>query len=159
MNFNEIKNIVVLRSLSKTSGLAGLRIGFAIGNENIIERILRVTGPYDINSFAVAAAFATLTDQDYIDDYVIEVLKARKWIAGKLTRYNIKYHIESGNYFLIWPNNDPVKVEVTLRKCGILVRGMKDKILINGSIRISIGTTKQMKKFWEGYKIADKLIH
>ena len=150
---------MVLRSLSKTSGLAGLRIGFALGNENIINRILRVTGPYDINSFAVAATFAALEDQDYVDNYVIEVLKAREWIKSKLVTYKVKYHIGCGNYFLLWPNNNVDKVEIALKEHGILVRNMRNKRLIDGSFRVSIGTTNQMKQFWESYKIADKLIH
>ena len=60
INFEKITNVVVLRSLSKTAGLAGLRIGFAIGNKKIINYLTRVTGPYDVNSFAVTAAIAAL---------------------------------------------------------------------------------------------------
>ncbi len=159
VNFDKIKNIVVLQSLSKTSGLAGLRIGFAIGNKNVIDRISRVTGPYDINSFAVAAAFAALGDQNYVDNYVIEVLQAKEWIKSELLKANLKYHLNFGNYFLVWPNNNTDEVETNLKNAGILVRNMKGKPLINGSLRISIGTTIQMKEFWEAYKIADKLIH
>ena len=59
-DFEATPNLLVLRSLAKTAGLAGLRIGFAIGHGAVVDRISRVTGPYDINSFAVTAAFAAL---------------------------------------------------------------------------------------------------
>ena len=69
---------------SAASGLAGLRIGFALGNADVLNRLNRITGPYDINSFAVRAAFAALADQVYVDNYISEVLKARDWIKEQL---------------------------------------------------------------------------
>ena len=157
VNFKKTPNLLVLRSLSKTTGLAGLRIGFALGHADLINRLTRMTGPYDINSFAVAAAFAALQDQAYVDNYVTEVLKARDWIQKQLLTTKVRHHIEAGNYFLIWPNHDVNKVESALRSKGILVRNMEGKKLINGSLRVSIGTTKQMKQFWETYQVIDKL--
>ncbi len=148
-SFKKYPNLVVLRSFSKTAGLAGLRIGFAVAHDEVIERLQRVTGPYDINSFAVTAALACLADQKYIDDYVKEVLKARKWIKQKLISHNIRHYIESGNYFLIWPKNDPIQFESFLKRQGILIRNMNGKTLLEGSLRVSIGTMKQMQFFWE----------
>ncbi len=156
-NFQETPNIVVLRSLSKTSGLAGLRIGFALGHADIIERLNRTTGPYDINRFAVTAAFAALEDQAYTDNYVAEVLIAREWMQQQLLKTKIRYHIEAGNYFLLWPNQDANIIESSLKSKGILVRNMRGKKLINGSLRVSIGTSNQMKRFWEAYTQADKI--
>tara|TARA_Y100001968_G_scaffold51762_1_gene42727 strand:- start:37177 stop:38292 length:1116 start_codon:yes stop_codon:yes gene_type:complete len=147
INFSKTPNIVILRSLSKTAGLAGLRIGFAIGNSNIINRINRVTGPYDINSFAVTAAFAALKDQLYIDKYVKNVLVAKAWLQEQLKIHKIKHHIDGGNYFLIWPERSAHEVETYLKSKGILVRNMKGKQFIDGSLRVSIGTLPQMEKF------------
>ena len=150
-------NLVVLRSLSKTAGLAGLRIGFAIGNSKVINIINSVTGPYDVNSFAVTAAFTALKDQSYIDSYVKEVLKARKWLRNTFERYQVKYHIDGGNYFLLWPQLQPKHVEQKLKESGILVRNMDKKPDLKGSLRVSIGTFKQMNKFWEVFKVIDKI--
>ena len=61
----KIKNIVVIQSLSKTAGLAGLRIGFAFGHRSLIKYINKGTGPYDVNSFAVTAALAALNAVSY----------------------------------------------------------------------------------------------
>ncbi len=155
IDFSQTPNIVVLRSLSKISGLAGLRIGFGIGNKEVINRIKRVTGPYDINSFAVKAAFAALKDQEYIDNYVRQVLDARKWIHEKLLTYEIKHHIDSGNYFLIWPKKDSSEIESSLKANGILIRNMKNKPLIEGSLRVSIGTKSQMETFWRAFQKAE----
>jgi histidinol-phosphate aminotransferase len=151
--FAAFPNLLVLRSLAKTAGLAGLRIGFAIGSPALVDRISRVTGPYDINSFAVSAAFAALEDQAYVDGYVAEVLRARDWLAEQLQAAGVRHHLAGGNYLLIWPKADPARVEARLRdEAGILVRSMAGKPLIDGSLRVSIGTLEQMERFWGAWR-------
>ena len=150
-DFTATPNLLVLRSLAKTAGLAGLRIGFAIGATPVIDRIGRVTGPYDINSFAVTAAHAALADQVYVDSYVAEVLRARTWLVQQLQAAGVRHHAAGGNYLLIWPERPAEEVEQRLRQAGILVRSMATKPLINGSLRVSLGTTEQMQRFWAAY--------
>jgi len=150
-DFTATPNLLVLRSLAKTAGLAGLRIGFAIGAAPVIDRIGRVTGPYDINSFAVTAAHAALADQPYVDSYVAEVLRARTWLVQQLQAAGVRHHAAGGNYLLIWPERPAEEVEQQLRQAGILVRSMAAKPLIDGSLRVSIGTTEQMQRFWAAY--------
>ena len=150
-DFEATPNLLVLRSLAKTAGLAGLRIGFAIGHAAVVDRISRVTGPYDINSFAVAAAYAALQDQDYVEAYVAEVLRARDWIAQQLIGAGVRHHVAGGNYLLLWPRGDVAAVDAALREAGILVRAMSGKPLIDGSLRVSLGTTEQMQRFWQAY--------
>jgi histidinol-phosphate aminotransferase len=153
--FAAYPNLLVLRSLSKTAGIAGLRIGFAIGPVALVDRISRVTGPYDINSFAVTAAFAALDDQPYVDAYVAEVLAARDWLVDRLRQAGVRHHVAGGNYLLIWPARDALKVEEDLRSAGILVRSMAGKPLIDGTLRVSLGTRDQMEQFWEAYRRID----
>ncbi len=155
VDFDKTPNLVVLRSLSKTAGLAGLRIGFAIGTIDVVNRISRVTGPYDVNSFAVIAALAALEDQAYVDAYVEEVLQAKDWINCQLKHSRRRYHLDGGNYLLIWPNQASLGVEASLKEAGILVRNMKGKPLIDGALRVSIGTTDQMQQFWEAFSNID----
>ncbi len=150
-DFAATPNLLVLRSLAKTAGLAGLRIGFAIGHAAVVDRVSRVTGPYDVNSVAVTAAFAALRDQPYTDAYVAEVTRARDWIVSELTRSGVSFHAAGGNYLLIWPQRAVAEVEAELRAAGILVRSMAGKPQIDGSLRVSIGTTEQMQHFWEVY--------
>ena len=150
-DFAATPNLLVLRSLAKTAGLAGLRIGFAIGAAPVVDRIARVTGPYDINSFAVTAAHAALADQAYVDSYVAEVLRARSWLVQQLQAAGVRHHAAGGNYLLIWPERPAEQVEQRLRQQGILVRSMADKPLIAGSLRVSIGTLEQMGQFWAAY--------
>jgi len=153
--FAACPNLLVLRSLSKTAGIAGLRIGFAIGAAAVVDRVSRVTGPYDINSFAVTAAFAALADQAYVDAYVAEVLAARQWLVERLVAAGVRHHVDGGNYLLIWPQRPVAEVDQALREAGILVRSMAGKPLIDGSLRVSLGTLEQMGRFWEAFAICD----
>jgi histidinol-phosphate aminotransferase len=153
--FAAYPNLLVLRSLSKTAGIAGLRIGFAIGAAAVVDRVSRVTGPYDINSFAVTAAFAALADQAYVDTYVAEVLAARQWLVERLVAAGVRHHVDGGNYLLIWPQRPAAEVDQALREAGILVRSMAGKPLIDGSLRVSLGTLEQMGRFWEAFALCD----
>ncbi len=155
INFEKIKNIIIIQSLSKTAGLAGLRIGFTFGNAEVIKYINKVTGPYDVNSFAVLAAIAALNDKEYIDEYVSKVKESRNWIMNKFKSIEIRSHFSGGNYFLIWPNKSPSELEMQMRKRGILIRNMNNKKDLEGSIRISIGTKDQMRLLWQNYKEID----
>jgi histidinol-phosphate aminotransferase len=156
-DFAASPNLLVLRSLAKTAGLAGLRIGFAIGTPALVERVGRVCGPYDVNSFAVTAAHAALADQAYVDAYVAEVLGARDRLLSQLRQAGVRHHAAGGNYLLLWPRRPAGDVEADLRQGGILVRSMAGKPLIDGSLRVSLGTCAQMEAFWEAYRRIDGL--
>ncbi len=156
-DFVAAPNLLVLRSLAKTAGLAGLRIGFAIGAPALVERVGRVCGPYDVNSFAVTAAHAALADQAYVDAYVAEVLRARDRLLGQLRQTGVRHHAAGGNYLLLWPRRPAAAVEADLRQAGILVRSMAGKPLIDGSLRVSLGTDAQMERFWQAYRRIDRI--
>ena len=151
VDFERHPNVLVLRSLAKTAGLAGLRMGFAIGDPGVVDRVSRVSGPYDINSFAVTAALAALADQPYVDAYVQQVGQARDWLVQQFRAEGVRHHASGGNYLLLWPQQGPALVEARLREAGILVRSMDGKPLISGSLRVSIGTLEQMQRFWAAY--------
>jgi len=155
IDFERNKNIVIIQSLSKTAGLAGLRIGFTFGHRSLIKYINKVTGPYDVNSFAVTGTLAALKDKSYIDKYVLEVKKAREWILKKFKSTKIRTHFSGGNYFLIWPNKNPEILIEQMREKGILIRSMENKKDIGNSIRVSIGNQEQMNFFWDNYKELD----
>jgi histidinol-phosphate aminotransferase len=142
------ENVIALQSLSKAAGLAGLRLGFAIGNPRLVELASRVVGPYDINALAVTAGKAALSDRAYIEWYVEEVLAAKSWTIERLKELKVRYFADGGNYLLVWPPVNCEKIVMDLKSEGILVRSMRGKNLIDGSFRLTIGTRAQMEKFF-----------
>lgn len=145
-------NVLALRSLSKSIGIAGLRLGFACGAPALVERAFRVTGPYDINTFAVVAAKAALADGDYVETYVAEVAAAKTWTLQQLDRLGLRYFSQGGNFLLVWPGRSVAAVEEALRQRGILVRSMAGKPVIDGSFRLSVGTREQMQRFFTAFE-------
>jgi histidinol-phosphate aminotransferase len=150
----ELPNVVALQSLSKAAGLAALRLGFAIGSPAVLDRLRRVTGPYDINMFAVVAGHAALADQDHMRRYVAEVHAARTWTIEQLQRRRVRHAAGGGNYMLVWPGRDVESVVQALRERGILVRSMAGKPVIEGSFRLTIGTRPNMQRFMLAFEEA-----
>ena len=150
-----LENVVVLQSLSKAAGLAALRLGFAVGHPTIVERLRRVTGPYDINAFAVAAGRAALADPEHMRRYVAEVRAAKAWTIEQLGRRGVRHAGDGGNYLLVWPlRGQPGTcddVVEALRERGVLVRSMATKPVIGGSFRLTIGTRADMERFMAAF--------
>jgi histidinol-phosphate aminotransferase len=148
----ELTNVVVLQSLSKAAGLAALRLGFAIAHPSIVDRLRRVTGPYDINMFAVVAGRAALADPEPTRRYVAEVLAAKAWTVAELARLGVRHFAGGGNYLLVWPPGDCEEVVDGLRARGVLVRSMAGKPVIDGSFRLTVGTREQMRRFQAAFE-------
>jgi histidinol-phosphate aminotransferase len=142
-----LDNVVALHSLSKTAGLAALRLGFAVGHPSVLDRLARVTGPYDINALAVAAGHAALADAEYMKDYVAQVLAAKAWTVKALEQLGVRHFAGGGNYLLVWPPGDVEQTVHALKQHGVLVRSMAGKPVIGGSFRLTAGPLAHMERF------------
>ena len=142
-----LENVVALHSLSKSAGMAALRLGFAVGHPTVVERLSRVTGPYDINTFAVVAGKAALAAPDDTQQYVAQVLAAKTWTIEQLHRCGVRYFADGGNYVLVWPPGDCEWMVQALQKRGVLVRSMTGKPVIDGSFRLTVGPLEHMQQF------------
>ena len=147
----ELPNVIALHSLSKAAGMAALRLGFAVGHPTVLDRLRRVTGPYDINMFAVVAGRAALADADHMRRYVAEVAAAKAWTIAELQRLGVRHFAGGGNYLLVWPPGDCEGVVQALREAGILVRSMAGKPVIDGSFRLTVGTRPDMERFMTAF--------
>ena len=141
-----LDNVVALRSLSKTAGLAALRLGFAVGDPSVLDRLARVTGPYDINALAVAAGRAALADPDYMKDYVAQVLAARR--RGRSKRSGSAACGTSPAVATICWCGRPA---TSSRRCTRSSSGaswsasMAGKPVIGGSFRLTVGPQAHMR--------------
>lgn len=119
-----IQNILVLRTFSKAYGLAGLRIGYCVGQRNIIKVIERVRPEFPVSSIAEKLAILALNDHDYIQNTVTKVSKNRRLLEESLDSINdIKYFQSLTNTMLIKHNKKNLYME--LLKRGILVAKME----------------------------------
>ena len=134
-------NLVVLRTLSKAYGLAGARVGCAIGTPELIELISRALPPYPLPSLSIEAALAVLSpSRRPVHAERIDRIKAdRERIAGLLaTAPGIRNIRTGGGNFLFFEADEPASLAAKLRALGIRVRFRPNAA--SGGIRLSIGT-------------------
>lgn len=139
------KNIIVTRTFSKMYGLAGLRIGYGIGNAELIGYLNRIREPFNVNSLAQVAALACLKDQAYYKNVAKKIERERKFLYMELDRLGYGYEISWTNFILVKVSGDSKSVCRKLLKKGVIVRDMSFWKMKN-YIRITIGTHNENKK-------------
>ena len=96
--WREVPNLFVSRTFSKAYGLAGLRIGVLAGNAEQMQMVRRVSSPYNLNSVALACLPEALADQEYVRDYVEEVLRGRERLESELQLARHQVLAEPGEF-------------------------------------------------------------
>lgn len=137
------KNVLVLKTLSKVFGLAGLRLGFLLGRPDFLSYIHRIRNPFNVNSIAQAAAAAVLQDRDSLQKSVNRVVEGRQDFAKFLESKKIKYAPSQANFILFDSKRDAVEINDEFLKEGLIVRpllpyGFKTEL------RITIGSPEEM---------------
>ena len=137
----EKENLVVLRTLSKSFGLAGLRIGFAYGYPSIIKELYKVRLPFEPNSLAHEAAIASLNDDEFICRTVETNKMSLNMMEEMFKELKIQYVPTSANfYLLLFPSaEDAIKFNLECLNRGLILRYL-DSFGIDNGIRINSGT-------------------
>ena len=143
-------NLLVVQTLSKSRSLAGLRLGFAIGNASLIDGLERVKNSfnsYPIDRIAESVAIAAIEDVNYFEQCCAEIISTRTRVEQALQALNFDVLDSSANFLFAAPRTiSAKKLFEALREKSILVRYF-DKPRISGYLRISIGTNLEMDKF------------
>lgn len=144
---NKYPNLLVTQTLSKSRSLAGLRVGLALGNAELIEGLERVKNsfhPYALDSLALAGATAAFEDNNYFEQTRDKVIATRQWTDAKLTALGFETLPSSTNF--IFAKHATLKASdifQALRERNIIIRHF-DAPRINEFVRISIGNDDEM---------------
>ncbi len=130
--------LLVLRTFSKIAGLAGLRVGYALGSREIMDRLNRVRAPYNVNRLGQVAAVAALGDPDHAARTRALVLEERRFLMAGLAERGLTCSPSQANFLLVRVD-DPRRVRESLARAGILVRD-GGAVGFPGHLRISLGT-------------------
>jgi len=136
--FGECDNLVVLRTFSKAWGMAGLRLGVILAHPTLIEYMLRVRQPYNVNAMAVHTVLALLDKKDEILAEVADIVRRRKWLAGELRKRNYRVVEGHSNSVLISLGINAEEFTDYCYKNGVLVRnrsGGAQRYTANGDNR------------------------
>ena len=149
----EYDNIIISRTFSKAFALAGFRIGYAISSVGNICHLNKIRNPKNVTSLSQIAAMAALDDIAYTESYVDEVLETKLWLCGKLKEIKIKrceIFSDGGNFILLKMEPEIKKNLIKhLLKTNIFVRDYGHIEGMEGYLRLTIGTRKQMGGFVE----------
>ncbi|WP_069659996.1 histidinol-phosphate transaminase [Arcticibacter eurypsychrophilus] len=140
----EYGNLVVLQTLSKAWGLAGIRMGMAFASEEIIEVFNKVKPPYNINEASQQLALEALNNVDQVNDWIRELILQREQVISKLIELPFVLNIvPSDANFILVKMVDPLGVYRYLVNNGIITRDRSKVQLCEGCIRITIGTPEE----------------
>jgi histidinol-phosphate aminotransferase len=144
------ENIIVLRTFSKAYGLAGLRIGYAIGHPELIGLLNKVRQPFNVNAMAQAAAMAALDDSAHLVETRKMVFEGLEFFERELPKLGIET-VPSGANFILVKTGRGREVFQELQKRKVIVRPM-DPYGLPDHIRITIGTPEQNKRVLDALK-------
>jgi histidinol-phosphate aminotransferase len=137
----EYANLVVLQTLSKAWGLAGLRVGMAFASEEIIEVMNKVKPPYNMNEASQQLALQALANVDQVNAWIKETLLQRDKLVLNLKKFDFVVDIyPSDANFILVKTTDAKGIYNFLVEKGIIVRDRSKVALCEGSLRITVGT-------------------
>ncbi|TPW34373.1 histidinol-phosphate transaminase [Oecophyllibacter saccharovorans] len=140
-------NLLVVRTLSKSSGLAGLRVGYALGAPGLIEGLNRVKdsfNSYPLSRTSQAGAIAAIEDVPWLQETVRRIAGTRDALAETLARSGFEVLPSRANFLLMrHPGQPAEKLAGDLRARGILVRHLSDTPRLQDWLRVTIGTEEE----------------
>jgi len=149
-------NLLIIRTMSKSHSLAGLRLGYAMGQPHLIDGIIRVKNSfnsYTCDTLAQAGATMSILDTEYKNATCAKIAETRDVTAKELKKLGFELTNSKSNFlFVKHLEIDGEYIFNELRKHNILVRHFKKPERINQHLRISVGTDKQMEKLTEVLK-------
>jgi histidinol dehydrogenase len=140
-----LERLLVVRTLSKAFGLAGLRIGYAVGSAALITQLEKTRGPYKVGGLAEAAGVAVLTtDREWVQRGIDTVKTNRRAFVGALTAKGFRTLPTEANFVLVLLEQSATEVATRMRERGVSVRAFPSSTAMGEAVRISIGTDAMM---------------
>ncbi len=144
-------NLVVLQTMSKAFGLAGLRVGMAYANPEIIAVLNKIKPPYNVNTLSQTEMLNALNNRDGVARQVKQIVEEREALVAELKDMrSVKKIFPSEANFILVEFEEADKVMDVLRKQGIIIRDKSKEV--EGALRLTIGTTQQNKILLETLK-------
>ena len=146
-------NMIILKTLSKAYGLASLRFGYGIANEEIVDYMNRVINSFDVNLFAQKAAVVSIEDEDFVNRVRNFNKEQREFLSSEFDKMKLKYIKSEANFIMVNVNGDDKPIHEYLLKHGYIIR---PGFLLDmpGWIRVSLGTKEQNIEFCKFLKEA-----
>jgi histidinol-phosphate aminotransferase len=142
----EMENVIVVRTVSKSYSLAGVRLGYAIGREELIQEMFKVKDPFNVNRLTQAVVSASLEDQEYFQKNISRVVETRDWFSREARTLGYRIIPSQGNFIFPQPpqKGRGIKFFQALYDRKVLTRFYDEEGLRDG-VRMTIGTREDME--------------
>jgi histidinol-phosphate aminotransferase len=152
-DLNDYPNLVVLQTMSKAWGLAGLRMGMAFASPEIIAYLNKIKSPYNISQPIQDIMFTALDEIGMVNDMIVELVASRKKLEESLLSLTqvVKVFPSDANFLLV-KFTDAKKIYDHLLSMGIVVRDRSSQPLCENTLRLTVGTDKENIKLVEAIK-------
>ncbi|MBO5425150.1 MAG: histidinol-phosphate transaminase [Lachnospiraceae bacterium] len=148
-------NLLVVRTFSKSRSMAGLRIGYAMGNEKLIKYLNDVKysyNSYTMNMPSIILGKESILDDEYFKDTVAKVIDTREWFKEEIEKLGFSCPPSAANFLFITHNSLEAKYIFEKAKENKIFVRFFDKPRINNHLRVTIGTREEMEVFLEFLK-------
>ncbi|MEX1093034.1 MAG: histidinol-phosphate transaminase [Acidimicrobiia bacterium] len=132
-----LPNVLMIRTLSKAWGLAGLRVGYLLGEPALVRRIAAYGNPYPVSRISLAVAAERIRSNDGVDAYVAEVKRERRELTGFLQSTGLS-PIPSQANFVYFEVADPQTIAAELAATGIAIRTFPERSGLEEAVRITL---------------------
>lgn len=143
----EYANLVVLQTLSKAWGLAGIRLGMAFASAEIIEVFNKIKPPYNINQATQQLALEALDHVDRVNEWIKETVSQRELLSNQLRTFAfVLYVYPSDANFILVKTTEPRLIYSYLVDSSIIIRDRSKVELCEGCLRITVGTPQENER-------------
>jgi histidinol-phosphate aminotransferase len=145
----DYKNLLIMRTLSKV-GLAGLRVGFLIGDDEIINEVNKVRLPFNLNAVSQAVSIDTLKNKKRLRSHIKSIVSERDNLFKEMKKIGEINPYPSEANFILFSVQEPDMIYKGLIKRGVLIRNMNS--VIRGCLRVTVGTPHENRTFLNALK-------
>lgn len=145
----EFPQLVILRTLSKAYGLAGVRVGYALGDADVIFQLNKILLPFNLSRVAIVIAGEVLAHDDYVGRQVKLVLKERQRVFEGLQKIPVVTPFPSDSNYILFRCPNSAWLLRELKKHQIILRDVADDNSLKNCARVAIGTPEENDAFLE----------
>lgn len=150
------ENLVILRTFSKAFGMAGLRVGYLLANSSVINELLKVKQPYNLNVFSQVAALLVMRNLPLFKGRIKKILQEREKLYGELSGIpGVKTFPTQANFIMFQTEMPADKIYNELLGQGVLIRKVEGPLLPR-CLRVSVGNTEENRTFIDKLRVIIK---
>ncbi len=152
----EFGNLIIVRTVSKSYSLAGARLGYAIGNQDLIGEMFKVKDPFNVTRLTQAVVAAALDDQEYFRKNIFKIVQTREWFAREASALGFRIIPSKANFVFPQPpkKGRGIRFYQALFDRKILTRYYDEPGLRDG-VRMTIGTDEEMS---EAFRVLKEIL-